>query len=170
MKRYVLGILIAFLISGCATMRQKRIDRICQTCPEKVKTDSVYTRIEKEVIRHDTISTPSDSAFYFAWLKCKDGSAPKIIKERIKKGNRTTVIASIDSTGKLVSKCNTDSLESIIEIKDKLIQELISKETTKTIVIDLKWWQKALMYFGAFSLVYLVLRFLFRRFEASQNK
>jgi hypothetical protein len=58
----------------------------------------------------------------------------------------------------------------IIEGKDKYIQEVISKSETKTIVIELRWWQKALMYFGGFSLVYFALRFAFRRFEASQNK
>ena len=169
-KKIIVGLFIAFLISGCATMRQKRIDRICQSCPEKVVKDSVYSRIETEVVRYDTITTPKDSAFYYAWLKCQDGSVPKIVKQASKKGKRTAVTASIDSVGKLISICNTDSLVDIIEIKDKLIQELISKSETKTIIIDLKWWQKALMYFGGFSLVYFVLRFLHRRFEASQNK
>jgi hypothetical protein len=170
MKKIIAGSIIAITLGGCASMRQKRIDRICQTCHEKTRVDSVYSRIEKEVIRFDTIITPEDSAFYFAWLKCQDGSAPKMYRQRTKKGKRTSVTVSIDSTGKLTSKCNSDSLMQIIEGKDKYIQEIISKSETKTIVIDLTWWQKALMYFGGFSLIYFALRFAFRRFEASQNK
>lgn len=164
--RYLIFLLV---LSSCAASRQKRIDRICQTCPEKVKTDSVYSRIETEVIRHDTIVTPGDSAFYYAWLKCQDGSVPMIVKERMVTGKRTSITASIDSLGKLTTKCNSDSLQSIIEIKDKLVQELISKSETKTIVIELTWWQQALMYFGAFSLIRWLLVFIYRQFEKGQN-
>jgi len=165
LMRYSRIVLFALLISSCATSRQKRIDRICQSCPEKVKSDSVYSRTEKEVVRFDTITTPGDSAFYFAWLKCQDGSVPTIVKERQIRGNRSHIVASIDSVGKLTTKCNSDSLETIIEIKDKLITELISKSETKTIVVDLTWWQRALIYLGAFALARWLLLFGVKQFD-----
>ena len=165
LMRYSRIVLFALLISSCATSRQKRIDRICQSCPEKVVRDSVYSRTETEVIRFDTITTPGDSAFYFAWMKCQDGSIPAIVKERYVKGGRSHIVASIDSVGKLTTKCDSDSLESIIEIKDKLITKLISKSETKTIVVDLTWWQRALMYLGAFALARWLLLLGVKQFD-----
>lgn len=168
-NRIIVGMFIAILFSSCASMRQKRIDRICQICPEREKTDSVYIEKVSYVDRLDTSKTESDSSFYFAWLKCQDGSIPKIVKERSVKGKRTDITMSIDSVGKLTSKCNSDSLEQVIKGKDKIIDRLSTKITTKTIVINLKWWQRVLIWFGGFSLVYFALRFAFRFFERKMN-
>lgn len=162
-------LLLAMLTMSCATMRQKRIDRICQTCPEKQRTDSSYSKTETEVIRYDTVMTPADSSYYFAWMKCKDGSVPVIVKEVYKNGSRTRQTGAIDKDGKMSVKCDTDSLTKVIEIKDKYITELINKTTERTIVIELKWWQRVLMVLGGLFVIYLLGRFVMARFDKWQN-
>jgi uncharacterized protein YceK len=180
MKKIIVGSIIAIMLGGCASIRQKRIERICQTCPEKTRADSQNndsTSVkEKSTIEHDTITEyVTDSSWYHALLKCKDGSVPEIVNEKTKEGSRTKIKPKIDSSGMLKVSCLfEDSLKHVITTKNKEIEfyrlKDLRQSETKTIVIDLKWWQKALMYFGGFSFIYFALRFAFRRFEARMNK
>jgi hypothetical protein len=131
MRLFILS-LVLLVISGCVTERKRQ--RICNTCPEKVITKVETTETVRDSITHDTIVEPADSAFYYLYLQCKDGSKPEIKKESKKDGKRTKTSKTYnEKTGQLVFKCNSDSLQKEIEIKSKIIERLKREVVTQTI-------------------------------------
>jgi hypothetical protein len=131
MRLFILS-LVLLVISGCVTERKRQ--RICNSCPEKVITKVETTETVRDSITHDTIVEPADSAFYYLYLQCKDGSKPEIKKEAKKDGKRTKTSKTYnEKTGQLVFKCNSDSLQREIEIKNKIIERLKREVVTQTI-------------------------------------
>ena len=115
--------MIAIALSSC--MNQKRLNRICKLCPTETRIDSFVTTTVRDSAVFDTIVSPPDSAWFKAWIKCKDGSTPIIYREKSKQGKRTVLTASIDSLGVLTAKCNEDSLTQVIEGKNTIIERMI---------------------------------------------
>jgi hypothetical protein len=101
-----------------------------------------------------------------AWLKCKDGSIPKIYQQKSKQGKRTVLNASIDSSGILTAKCNEDSLQAVIEAKNKIIDNYMKVRSTSTILnTEKSGWNEFLRLSGiAFWILLLiyVLRKIFK--------
>ena len=127
--KYILFSVLLF--SACVTERKRA--KICETCPEKEIKEVETTETTRDSISLDTISEPADSAFYWLYLQCKDGSKPEIKEEAKKDGKRTKTSKTYnEKTGKLVFKCNSDSLQKEIEIKNKIIERLKRESLTKT--------------------------------------
>lgn len=166
MKKLLVILLGLIVLSGCMT--ERRLNRICKVCPEKViRKDSIVTKDSIsiiETIRLDTVITPEDSAWYYAYLKCKDGSVPKLYNSNSKQGKRTSINVSIDTlTGKLNAKCNSDSLLQVLQHKERTersyqlrISELESqvhvKNKEKGVI---KWWYALIVSILAFIIGFI---------------
>jgi len=155
-NKIIAGLFLSLIFSGCVTERKR--NKICQTCPTETKTDTVISQTIRDSISIDTLTLPPDSAWYMAWLKCKDGSIPKIYQEKSKQGKRTVLKASIDSMGILTAKCNEDSLQAVIESKNKIIDNYIRINSTSTIQnTEKNGWNEFLRFSGiAFWILLLI--------------
>jgi hypothetical protein len=145
-SRFAQAIIIAILlfvllcITSCVTHREKKRAAICATCPEIVRIDSVSTVKIITRLRDTTITTPADSSFYEAYIKCLNGK-PVIINSKQKDGKRSSVKVEIDSDGILSVNCKADSLEQVIHIKDTEIERLtkLSKESITPNKKEKRW-------------------------------
>ena len=147
MNKIIVGSIVAIMLTGCMT--QKRLNRICKLCPNEVRVDSIVTTTVRDSLVLDTIVSPPDSAWFKAWIKCKDGRTPVIYREKSKQGKRTVLTASIDSLGVLTAKCNEDSLEQVIQTNQRTIERMIETNRQSTIKLsDSKRWNDFFYYSG----------------------
>ena len=147
MKQIIVGCLVAIMLTGC--MSQRRLNRICKLCQNETRVDSFVTTTVRDSLVLDTIISPPDSAWFKAWIKCKDGSTPVIYREKSKQGKRTVLTASIDSLGVLTAKCNEDSLEQVIQTNQRTIDRMIQvAKETQIKVSDSKRWNDFFYYSG----------------------
>jgi hypothetical protein len=155
MNKIIAGGLVAIMLTGCMT--QKRLNRICKLCPNETRIDSFVTTTVRDSAIFDTIITPPDSAWFKAWIKCKDGSTPVIYREKSKQGKRTVLTASIDSLGVLTAKCNEDSLVNVIQSNQRTIDRMIQVAKENQIkVSDSRRFNDFFYYMGAaFSILLL---------------
>jgi len=155
MKQIIVGILVAITVSGCMT--ERRLNRICKLCPTETRIDSFVTTTVRDSAIFDTIISPPDSAWFKAWIKCKDGSVPFIYKEKSKQGKRTVLRASIDDNGVLTAKCNEDSLIQVIEGKNRIIERNTqTNKQTQIKITDSRRWND-FFYFSGIALWILLL-------------
>ena len=159
MNKIIVGSLVAIMLTGCMT--QKRLNRICKLCPNETRVDSFVTTTVRDSAIFDTIITPPDSAWFKAWIKCKDGSNPLIYREKSKQGKRTVLTASIDSLGVLTAKCNEDSLMQVIQGNQRTIEHMIQvAKETQIKVSDSKRWNDFFYYSGIGLWILLLLSLL----------
>jgi len=155
MNKIIVGSIVAIMLTGCMT--QKRLNRICKLCPNETRVDSFVTTTVRDSAIFDTIITPPDSAWFKAWIKCKDGSTPVIYREKSKQGKRTVLTASIDSLGVLTAKCNEDSLVNVIQGNQRTIDRMIQVAKENQIKLsDSRRFNDFFYYMGAaFSILLL---------------
>lgn len=136
----IIAVLLTILFSilpSCASMKEKRRQRICATCPQEYRMDSIYLEKVTEKFRDTTIVIPADSSWYKALIECIDGK-PVIRKESQKDGNRSGLNVSIDKDGNLSVKSYCDSLEQELQLRDRIIERLNSVNKKSTIVVQPK--------------------------------
>ena len=159
MKQIIVGGLVAILLTGCMT--ERRLNRICKLCPNEIRVDSIVTTTVRDSAIFDTIITPPDSAWFKAWIKCKDGSTPVIYREKSKQGKRTVLTASIDSNGVLTAKCNEDSLVNVIQGNQRTIERIIQvAKETQIKLSDSRRWNDFFYYSGIGLWILLLLSLL----------
>ena len=138
MKRILITLTIAILLSSCSTWKQKRLNKLCSKCPTTtvIKDSTAYI----ETITTDTIIDiqiiPPDTSYTI--VVCEDGSVP-IIKEIKNTGGKSTIKVKETEYGELaiLSTCKEDSLMKVIirinEEKKSLKTSLNDSKTTVTL-------------------------------------
>lgn len=153
-------LLNTLIFSGCSY--EKKLAKWCARCP---KVDSVVVeRVDSTIIQVDTVTTvtPADSAFYFAWVECVNNK-PKIKYDARVNTRRTNIDVVMDSMGRLQATAIILS-DTIISLQNTITRLKIERLHARQVVsipcpdCSLKWWQKALMWIGAISLLYFSIR------------
>ena len=161
-------LLAAILLSmlGCIGYKQKRKDKICATCPEKYRIDSISTERFTETLRDTTIYIPADSSWYRAYVKCVNGK-PIIVNSKQKDGKRTTLSVEIDSDGILSVNAKVDSLMQVITVKDreretisKMYQEAIIKQCPKPRFMENVFYYVGMVTCFLISIIFIVIAVL----------
>lgn len=167
----ILLILLAFSLTSCVSFREKRKAKICATCPEKTSTDSVTIIKDRIIVKDTTVTIPPDSAWYNAWIECKDGK-PILHKEKSKEGKRARIDVTLSKDGQLKAVANCDSLQLVITYYQHEIDRLNRIKSTETIKepCDKKPFQDILYSIGAITSGFILLLFTFVFIRLAQGK
>jgi len=133
----ILLILLAFSLTSCVSFREKRKAKICATCPEIHQTDSVTIIQDRIIVKDTTVTIPADSAWYNAWIECKDGK-PILHKEKSKEGKRARIDVTLSKDGELKAVANCDSLNYVITYYQHEIDRLNRITSNDTIKLPCK--------------------------------
>lgn len=125
-----LGIFIAVVLLLAA------IAAFFPSCKSQTVVQSVEkVRVEKEIIRDTTIVTRADSASLHALFEC-DSTNQVVLRElETLQGSRIKVQPVVQTTGKaldLTVDCKEDSLQNVIHLKDRIIEDLSNRTETVT--------------------------------------
>lgn len=141
---------IVFLVS-CGSRKP-------QAMPEPIVLTE--TKEVKEIVRDTIFKIEKDSAFYKAYIDCKDG-VPKLVNPQSKGGkNLQPPQVDLDKNGNLTIQVQTLAQELFHKWKEKHI-----KETKPAVVYVPKpiptekpfaWYHTALMWLGGISLLILI--------------
>lgn len=147
MKTFLYIIAIAFLMVSCGGSKKT-------VTKETTVKDSVST-VTTIVPRDTLITIPKDSIA----LKVK---LDKLTEKPITKTSKTGKVKAKVSRVKdeIIVQCDTDSLELELELKDKIINTLRSRETNTSEVIEVPvkytpWWKNLLAVIGGIALAYI---------------
>lgn len=138
---------IVFLVS-CGSRKP-------QAMPEPI----VLTEIKevKEIVRDTIFKIEKDSAFYKAYIDCKDG-VPKLVNPQSKGGkNLQPPQVDLDKNGNLTIQVQTLAQELFKQWKEKHIKET----KPKVVYVDkieyrdkpFEWYHTALMWLGGITLI-----------------
>lgn len=137
------------------------------SCSRKtVSTTSVTTEKDstyvKEISRDVEVKIERDTVTITEFIECDSvTNKPKPIKIK-KSSTRASINIDISSDGKLTATSECDSLNAIIEVKDREIHRLTQKETKETTITDktrrFPWWGFLLIGFLLGVIVMLVLK------------
>ncbi len=114
------------------------------------KNDSVVV-IERW--RDSIVKLPADSAWLRAWMEC-DSTGNVLLRELQTANGRITNtdvnVVRNDTVMLFEVNCNTDSLELLLKIRDRQIQQLSKRRTTEVVEVEkrLTWWQVTQIYSG----------------------
>lgn len=150
MKRYI--ILLLALLTLTFSCKIRNIEN---------KTE---TKIEyREVIRDTTIFVPADKAIVTALLACDSLGNVYLKQIQTLQGNSSASANVIIRDNYITAECLCDSINIYLTMKDRYYTE--NTNSVKTIVVTtniLKFWQKALIYFGVISFLLNVLYLIFK--------
>lgn len=141
---------IVFLVS-CGSRKP-------QAMPEPIVLTE--TKEVKEIVRDTIFKIEKDSAFYKAYIDCKDG-VPKLVNPQSKGGkNLQPPQVDLDKNGNLTIKAETIAQELFKQWKEKYIKET----KPKVVYVDkieyrdkpFEWYHTALMWLGGISLLILI--------------
>ncbi len=153
---------IVFLVS-CGSRKP-------QAMPEPIVLTE--TKEVKEIVRDTIFKIEKDSAFYKAYIDCKDG-VPILTSPPTPKGGAKGIIkplqVDLDKNGNLTIKAETIAQELFHKWKEKYIKENVPKPiyVDKIVYKDtpFTWYHKALMYIGGISLFVVGISLLFTFFK-----
>ena len=149
LRSYVLKLLI---INSCQTIRYIPVEKTTETITEIV-----------EVVRDTAIYIPSDQATVRALLACD--SAGQILMKQVEtlqgKLNAKANIRIKENT--IIADCICDSMNIYLQLKDRYQTTNNSTVETKIQMVEknIKWWQRTLMWCGAFGILSLCLSIIF---------
>lgn len=130
MKYTIVYIFLFISLIGCVTQ-----ERCAERFPPRSSTNDTTITIIKDSIRHDTVYIPGMELVFGADIPCPDA----VFHKTETKGHLTGSVNI--KKGKVTFKCAADSLQAIIEVKDRIITTLQSRnETVVTPPIPLPWW------------------------------
>lgn len=144
--KYLLKILsvlaLVFLVS-CGSRKP-------QAMPEPIVLTE--TKEIKEIVRDTIFKIEKDSAFYKAYIDCKDG-VPKLVNPQSKGGKSLKPPnVEIDKQGKLNIKSEKEAEDIPVQWKEKIVIQTIPKVVYKDKIIyqnkPLKWYETLLIYSG----------------------
>lgn len=129
-----------------------------QAMPEPIVLTE--TKEVKEIVRDTIFKIEKDSAFYKAYIDCKDG-IPKLVNPQSKGGkNLQPPQVDLDKNGNLTIQVQTLAQELFKQWKEKHIKET----KPKVVYVDkieyrdkpFEWYHTALMWLGGISLLILI--------------
>ncbi|WP_153937645.1 hypothetical protein [Riemerella anatipestifer] len=148
-------LMLFVVIASCGSRKQNNLT----VQPEPIVL--TQTREVKEIVRDTVFKIEKDTAFYEAYIKCRDGK-PVLVNPKSKGGrNIKPPRGELDKNGKLRISIETQAIELFKQWKEKYI-----KETQPKVVYvpkieyrdkPLVWYQKLLMGIGGFSVVVILL-------------
>lgn len=124
------------------------------------------TKEVKEIVRDTIFKIEKDSAFYKAYIDCKDG-VPKLVNPQSKGGkNLQPPQVDLDKNGNLTIQVQTLAQELFHKWKEKHIKET----KPKVVYVDkieyqdkpFEWYHTALMWVGGISLLLMALSLLLK--------
>lgn len=134
------------------------------SCKTRNFENKIETKIEyREVIRDTTIFVPADRAIVTALLACDSLGNVYLKQIQTLQGNSSASANVIIRDNYITAECLCDSLNIYLTMKDRYYTE--NTNSVKTIVLTtniLKFWQKALIYFGVISFLLNVLYLIFK--------
>lgn len=144
------GVLLVCAASGC---------KPCRVAGNFVTDSTVVT----ETPRADTFYLPGDTTLLEVMIECDSATnKPKPAKGSAK-GQRSGVIYRVDSSGLLAVTAYADSLQEVIEAKDRLIDRY-RKE--KQVIVQpeyrTRWYDIASRWIAAAALVYFAIKLKFK--------
>ena len=151
-------IIIAVIFSLCSCATQKKCNR--KFPAETIIKDSVSVVI-RDSISTDTIFLPGESILIHDTIPC-----PDVEYHREVRSNNTIATVHI-SKGVITVECKTDSLQHIIEVKNKIIDKYRFHSSEKTKIQKVfhnRWYDIALRWYGVITLIMLVLYLLKKRY------
>lgn len=127
------------------------------------------TKEVKEIVRDTIFKIEKDSAYYKAYIDCKNGK-PKIINPKTQPGkNLPPPKVGIDKEGNLTIRTETKAQELFKQWKEKHITEKIPVPihipTPVHIEKPFAWYHKTLMWLGGISLIIIGASVLFTFFK-----
>lgn len=158
-----ISICLAFVfVVSCGSRKPEK-----QVFPEPIVL--THTKEVKEIVRDTIFKIEKDSAYYKAYIDCKDGK-PKIINPKTQPGkNLPPPKVDIDKEGNLTIRAETKAQEFFKQWKEKHIKENIPKPiyVDKVVYKDtpFTWYHKALMWLGGISLIIIGVSVLFTFFK-----
>lgn len=143
------SLIIALLLTSCVT-RQKCFDRFppeTKTIVTTVIKDSIVTRVDSVLVPYRHIVFTDDSP------------CPELVTYHgsIKKNGLVSTVIIKD--GKLTSKCEADSLLSVIEVKDCYITTLkteLSNKVTEVVKFKERWYNPYSLYISFIFIIALI--------------
>jgi hypothetical protein len=147
----VTGVIIILLLNSCNPQKYcaKRFP------PSIVEIEKTNT---KEILRDTSIYIPGDTVKIIDTIPC-----PELInKSIIKKSGRATVKFNIKDN-KITAEALCDSLEKVIQLKDKEIT--ILKDRKEIQIIPKEYIPKYFLYSGILLPIVLLLYFIIKRFN-----
>lgn len=118
------------------------------------------TKEIKEIVRDTIFKIEKDSAFYKAYIDCRDGKPILTIPPTPKGGTKGIIKpleVGLDKNGNLTIKAETKAQELFKQWKEKHIKENIPKPiyVDKVVYKDtpFTWYHKALMWLGGITLI-----------------
>ncbi len=135
-------ILIAPLLTSCSAKR--------------AITEKATTKVEVyETFRDTVVTIEPDSALIRAYLECRSGrvALTRLITYPGSRIVPSLTLANVNERETMLAfDCKEDSLKVELQLRDRMIKELVEKESTITLTEikekPLKWWQKGLMLCG----------------------
>jgi hypothetical protein len=148
--RTLLALIIIVLLASCGSQQPVFVGKDTVVKDSTVTTESFQTRI-------DTIYVPGDTVRLVADID-RISEKPIIV-------DNGRIMASLSrKLDKIQVECLVDDLEYQIELKDKIIEKLISSTKTETITLPpvevpyVPWHIEILAWIGGLSLLYFGIR------------
>ena len=149
MKRIIRLIVILTIVQGC--------------CPKlyPYRTENIdHTVITTETVRDTVIQIQPDSSIVQALIKCDSTGRARLEEIRTLKESARVQQALALKDNWLTAKTVVDSMGIYLTFKERHKEEQ-HVQTIETVIEKevnvLKWWQKALMWLGIFSMIFLLI-------------
>jgi hypothetical protein len=155
--RYLIIIFCIVAFFGCSSRKT------VSTTTVTTEKDSTYVR---EIPRNMEVKIERDTVTITEYIECDSvTNKPKPMKIE-KHSTRASIDINIDQDGKITATSECDSLNAIIEVKDREIYRLTLKETKETTVTEkgrvFPWWGWLLVGFLLGVICMLILKVYLR--------
>lgn len=165
MKKILKLISICLALVFVVSCGSRKLEK--QVLPEPIVL--TQTKEVKEIVRDTIFKIEKDSAYYKAYIDCKNGK-PKLVNPKTQPGkNLPPPKVDIDKEGNLTIRAETKAQELFKQWKEKHIKENIPKPiyVDKVVYKDtpFTWYHKALMWLGGISLIIIGASVLFTFFK-----
>ena len=141
---------------------------VTSCCPKLYphkKENAEHTVIVTETIRDTVIQVQSDSSIVQALIGCDSTGRARLEEIRTLKESARVQQTLVLKDNRLTAKAVVDSMGIYLTYKERHKEEQ-QVQTIETVIEKevnvLKWWQKALIWIGMFSMTFLAIRFVLK--------